>query len=417
MPFSTRKVPSSQLQTGMYVSGIDCAWEDTPFPQAGFRVESPEQLRQVRNYCEWVLVSNTGKAPLTANRANFDLNSNTASSRETLNLKLRSLQNQTPYGAYVQLDTEMRQARRIHRRLKQRIAKVLSSLIGQRQLNLDNLREISAELVSSVIRNPDAFTYLSRMEAHCEDTLDYSIRVAAWSIITGRHLNLNQEALSDLALAALLSKVGHTTLPQGLTTLKGTPTAHVAELMKWSLLKGVEWLRDSRQFHSRIIKLVSYHQERFDGSGFPRGAQGRQIPFLAQLIGIADCYEGLVSYDFRDKPLSAPDAIRELYHQRDKQFDRSLVEVFIEAIGLYPTGSVVTLNHNRLGLVIGQTNTRLKPKVLLIEAARPFWHLRRRRVLDLNASNEDDYIIAGLPAFYPGQEPWEHEYVRKIGRY
>lgn len=416
MAVRTQKVIAKDLQIGMFVSGIDRPWRETPFPIQGFHVADRDQLEKLQHLCQWVYVDIHKSR--TAPRATPNPDGRSFISghfeqeqrqrgREILNLRLRTLQNDHPYKAVTSLGTELRHARKVHRRLRDRIGRVLGKLSRDGRAGIDPLRGIASELVSSVIRNPDAFTYLSRIESHDEDVFNYSIRLASWATLCGRHLNLTREALSDLALAALLCKIGYTSIPPEILRIKGTPTPHVQEMLKWSLVRGVQLLKASDEFSSRIVKLVSHHLERFDGSGFPRGVAGRHIPFLAQIIGLADYYEDLVSHDFRDNPLSSADAVRELFRLGNQIFDGHLVEEFIQSIGLYPTGSVVTLNNDRLAVVIGQNPARLKPRVLILEDDRKPWQFFRHRTLDLSAPECTDFIVASNPAL-PHDDPALH---------
>lgn len=408
MAVRTQKVTAEDLQIGMFVSGIDRPWRETPFPIQGFHIEDRTQLEKLQHLCKWVYVDvrrsrALGKLRPQAQEFSFVSEhfeeKQRRNGREIINLRIRTIQNDHPYKSLTSLDSELKQARKVHRRIKDRIRKVLGSAADDGRLSLEQLRSVSFELVNSVIRNPDAFAYLSRIESHSEDVLNYSIRLASWAVLCGRHLDLTRDAMSDLALASLVCKIGYTTIPQEILRIKGTPTPHVQEMLKWSLVRGVKLLKASDDFNSRIVKLVSHHLERHDGSGFPRGVAGRHIPFLAQIIGLADYYENLVSHDFQDNPLSSAEAVRELFQLRDTLFDGYLVEEFIQAIGLYPTGSVVTLNDDRLAIVIGQNKTaRLKPRVLILEDDRKPWQWFKRRILDLNAEGCTDFIVASLPS-------------------
>lgn len=406
MAVRTQKVFAEELQMGMFVSGIDRPWRETPFPIQGFHIDNRDQLDKLQHLCKWVYVdvrkSRAHKFRVPPTEASFASEyfdeQQRQNGREILNLRIRTLQNDYPYKSVTSLSAELREARKVHRRLKERITRVLGSLSRDGNVSVEQLRTVSFELVGSVIRNPDAFAYLSRIETHSEDVLNYSIRMASWAVLCGRHLDLNRDAMADLALAALLAKIGYTTIPPEILRIKGTPTPHVQEMLKWSLVRGVQLLKSNDDFNSRIVKLVSHHLERFDGSGFPRGVSGRHIPFLSQIIGLADYYENLVSYDFRDQPLSSTDAVRELFSLRNQMFDGFLLEEFIQAIGLYPTGSVVTLNEDRLALVVAQNPVRLKPRVLVLDEERRPWQFFRRRTVDLSAEDCKDFIVASCPA-------------------
>ena len=420
MAVRTQKLITDDLHVGMFISGIDRPWRETPFPIQGFHIENRAQLEKIQHLCKWAYVDVQKSRTLNSVSppqdfsfvSNYFEEKQRKNGRELLNLRIRTMQNDRPYKNLTNLNTEMRQARRVHKRIRDRIKRTLRGLTGEGRLSIEDLRDVSNELVNSVIRNPDAFAYLSRIDSHSEDILNYSIRVASWAVLTGRHLDLTREAMSDLALASLLCKIGYTTIPQEILRVKGTPTPHMNEMLKWSLVKGVKLLRSSDRFSSRVVKLVSHHLERFDGSGFPRGVSGRHIPFMSQIIGLSDYYENLVSYDFRDEPLSSADAVRELFKQRDVLFDAALVEEFIQAIGLYPTGSVVTLNDDRLAVVIGQNKARLKPRLLILEDNRKPWQVFKRRILDLNNAGSDDFIVASQPALAPDSEHRNRHYFR-----
>lgn len=407
MPVESRKILTDKLHIGMFVSGLDRSWSSTPFPIQGFHIDSPEQLALVQSLCSWVEVDTLKSRRLQRQPGDQDsslMGQHTAdkerrNGRELINLRIRHIQNNHPYRSSGKLNNEIRYAKRLHRRIEERIKQVLRGLAGKGKLRVDQLRAASNDLVDSVIRHPDAFTYLSRMESHHYNVLNYSIRIATWAVVFGRHLDISREVLSDLALAAMMCKIGYITLPRDMFSQKGTPSPQEREMLKVSLLNGIQVLRRSPAFSSRVVKIVSYHLERYDGSGYPRGVADRNIPFLAQVVSIADYYEEITSHDFCDDPLASSEVVRELYRQRNQMFDSYIVEEFIQAIGLFPTGSVVRLTGNREAIVIEQNEgMRLRPKVLVFQDDRKWWQLLKPRVIELDKAPEGNEIIASLPA-------------------
>ncbi|MDX1693166.1 MAG: DUF3391 domain-containing protein [Ketobacteraceae bacterium] len=423
MPVESRRITTDKLHIGMFVSRVDRPWSSTPFPIQGFHIDSRAQLEQVQSLCGWVEIDIQKSRRLNRLQADQEISfisdyyttaPERKNGRELINLRIRHIQNDHPYRSTTRLNNEIRYAKRLHRRIEDRIRQVLRGLAGQGKLRMDQLRSASNDLVDSVIRHPDAFTYLSRMESHHHNVLNYSIRVATWAVLFGRHLDISREVLSDLALSALLCKIGYITLPRDMFIRKGTPTPQELEMLKVSLLKGVELLKNSPAFTSRIVKIVSYHLERYDGSGYPRGVSGRNIPFLAQVVGIADYYEQITSHDFSDEPLASTDAVRELFQQRNQMFDSYIVEEFIQAIGLFPTGSVVRLTGNRKAIVIEQNrDARLKPKVLVFQDDRKWWQIFKPRVIDLDKSPHGNDITASLPALRKDNPLFEKRFFQK----
>ncbi|PCJ45414.1 MAG: hypothetical protein COA99_04905 [Moraxellaceae bacterium] len=412
MRVETKKIPVDILQIGMFVSGTDRPWTETPFPIQGFYLNSLKQIDTLQQLCEfvWIHVRKSRHNPddmgsFTHVAEIYGQEEDLSNGREVINIKIRTIQNPYPYKATASnsINKELKCARKAHKRIQDRIARVLRQMAGGGILRIDQLRIATHDLVDSVIRNPDAFAYLIHVDNHHQNLLNYSIRVATWAVLTGRHLDITRDALSDVAIAALLCKLGYTTMPKGLLITQGTPSPQVEELFKRSLSNGVKMLRSSKDINSRIVKIVSYHLERHDGSGYPRGSTGRQAPFLAQLVGLADYYENLISHDFRDKPYASTDAIRALYRQRNALFEGNLVNEFIQAIGLYPSGSIVRLNNNRTAIVVNQeSNARLKPTVLVVnDNDRKWWQFYKTRIVHLNHPNSPDFITASLPALSP----------------
>ena len=423
MPVESRKITSDKLHIGMFVSRVDRPWSSTPFPIQGFHIENQEQLAQVQALCAWVEIDIRKSRRLNRLHADQELShisdfyttaQERKNGRELINLRIRHIQNDHPYRASAQLNHEIRYAKRLHRRIEDRIRQVLRGLAGQGKLRMDHLKSATNDLVDSIIRQPDAFAYLSRMESHHQNILNYSIRVATWAVLFGRHLDISREVLSDLALAAMLCKIGYITLPRDIFSRQGTPSPQESEMLKVSLLNGVKLLKKSPAFTSRVIKIVSHHLERYDGSGYPRGVAGRHIPFLSQVVGIADYYEQITSFDFCDEPMASTDAVRELYRQRGQMFDIYIVEEFIQAIGLFPTGSVVRLSGDREAIVIAQNpDARLKPKVLIFRDERKWWQLWKPRVIDLEKSSQGNDITASLPALPKNSPLFEKRFFRK----
>jgi hypothetical protein len=118
---------------------------------------------------------------------------------------------------------------------------------------------------------------------------------------------------------------------------------------------------------SRIVTMIATHHERFDGSGYPHKLKGDEIPLVGRIAGIVDCYDAMISERCYAKPKSTYDAVRELKRLGSNAFPAELVELFIQAVGVFPTGTLVELNSGEVGVVTGQNRyRRLRPEVMLI---------------------------------------------------
>lgn len=148
--------------------------------------------------------------------------------------------------------------------------------------------------------------------------------------------------------------------------------------------------------------MIQTHHERHNGSGYPLGLAGNQIPLFGRIAGIVDAYDAITSYRPYCKPVPTFEAIEYLYQWRGIDFQTELVEQFIQVVGIYPVGSLVELSDSTVGVVISQNeHFRLRPQVMiLLDGDKQL--LNEFYEIDLRAGLEDGHadtlsIAKGLP--------------------
>src|SRR5471032_2235614 len=165
----------------------------------------------------------------------------------------------------------------------------------------------------------------------------------------------------------MLLDIGKTGLSTELLKKSGKPTAEEWRLIQTHVSQGVALLRAAADVDGRVVTMIATHHERHDGSGYPHNLKGDEIPIIGRIAGIVDCYEAMITERNYAKPKSAYDAVRELKRLGGIAFPAELVELFIQAVGVFPNGTLVELNTGEVGVVIGQNRfRRLRPMVILI---------------------------------------------------
>lgn len=120
-----------------------------------------------------------------------------------------------------------------------------------------------------------------------------------------------------------------------------------------------------------------------DGSGYPRGIEGAAIPLLARIAGLVDTYDAMITARPYAKARTSHEATQELLDCKDSKFQGALVEQFVQAIGLFPTGTMVELNTGEVAIVVTQNSARrLKPELVIVLDAEKN-RLDATRVVDL----------------------------------
>ena len=116
-----------------------------------------------------------------------------------------------------------------------------------------------------------------------------------------------------------------------------------------------------------VLDMVAHHHERHDGSGYPNGLSGDRIPVYARIAAIVDCYDAITSHRSYARAIPPSAAIKKLYEWRDVDFQAELVEEFIQAVGIYPAGTLVELSSGEVAVVVAEYRTRrLRPKVMVL---------------------------------------------------
>jgi len=161
------------------------------------------------------------------------------------------------------------------------------------------------------------------------ETEGHSRRVTAFTIAIARAMELPQERVRVIARGAFLHDVGKMAIPDAILRKPGRLTAEEQAIMREHAYLGYQILRKIPFLHE-AADIVYSHQERYDGSGYPRGLRGDQIPLGARIFGIADTFDAMTS----DRPYRAAQSIasgrREVERQSGKQFDPDVAKVFLE---------------------------------------------------------------------------------------
>ena len=359
--YKQEKLDVKDLVVGMYVSRLDRPWVGTPFPIQGFQIKSFEEIRTLGVYCRHVFVDSL-KSKINVEK-HLKATQNNGGRQSFINLKV----NEEKYEKTKTLSQEIRNAGSLHDDVAHAVDEVMNKLIAGKPVAMPATRRIATKMVDSVINNPDAFAWIARIRDKDTYTYSHSVRSSVWAITFGRHLGLARNKLESLAQGVLMSEVGKTKLPIELLTKRERLTDEEFELLKQHVGYGIEILKSTKGINEDILNVVATIHERHNGTGYPQGLRGDQIPLLGKVAGIVDFYDSITCPRYDEKAQSSADAMTKLHHLKNEEFQGELVEEFIQAIGIYPTGTLVELRTGEVGVIVEQNiERRLRPKIMLI---------------------------------------------------
>ncbi len=156
-------------------------------------------------------------------------------------------------------------------------------------------------------------------------------RIATISDMIGEAIQLSEKELADLHAAALLHDIGKVSIPDSIVTKPEKPTEHEWNIIRQHSAEGARIVGNVKGL-SELAPIIRHHHESYDGSGYPDGLKGEDIPIAARIISIADAYDTMTTQrPYRDI-ISREEACEELKRCAGSQFDPGLVEAFVRAM-------------------------------------------------------------------------------------
>lgn len=375
------QIDVADLTLGMFVSRLDRPWRNTPFPLQGFHVRSSEDIATLKTYCDYVFIDVTkGKGLLEENVVILPRSDRRGQIRSGRKLDRRnagrsvSVVDDCPpipirkgvYESTVSLRIEAEHAKNIVRDLRGNLSLVSRQIARGKLEDYEKLKENVRGMVDSVLRCPDAFTWLVRLREKDQHIYDHSLRSSLWAVQFARFIGMDKQEISVLCLGTLLKDIGKIKVPNALLRKQNRTEEEELEYYKY-IPYGVEMLRNTRKVEPRIISVVRYHAERHNGQGYPERLSGTKIPLLARVAGIATTYDIISNPRETSYPLAPSRAVSLLYDMRGDAFQEDLVVQFIQSVGLYPTGTLVELTTGDIGVIVEQhPKSRLTPQVAIL---------------------------------------------------
>ncbi len=417
MAVNSKKIPINSLQTGMYISRLDRPWIETSYPIEGFYIQNEEDIRKLSSLCKYVYIDidltrlrvdplklqihddHTSRFTAESVKEKIAEHSQTKQGGPTKTRIRRP--SKLLYTERVAFEKEFKTANKLYETISHTAENILQNIESSGQIDITKVNQTASDMVDSIIRNPDAFLWLSRLKAKDTHTHNRSIRATIWGIAFGRYQSLSKLELDELSIALLISNIGKARLPREILERADELNGVERSVYQKHISYSVKLLRQMGSFSSSIINIVASYCERFDGSGYPRKLQGNKIIFSAQIAGLVSYYEKITNHRDSNKSLDATRAMEHLYKLRDTKFQSELIEEFIQSIGIYPAGSLIELNSREIAVIIEQNERhRLLPKVLILRDANKN-PVKTFKILDLSGFDNTDKhcpkIINSIP--------------------
>ena len=365
----------SQLKLGMFVSELDKSWLDTPFMVQGMTMASQRDIDAISEHAVYVWIDPLKQA---ANSLDKLKTINSSNPRVQKNRRVyapvdgdKNLNRLRSYSNSVSAVEEHKIAEGLYVRSRKAVKAILTRVAEQGDVAIQEARSIVNNCVKSVIRNPDALMWMSKIREQDEYTAEHCLNVCILAMVYGRHLGLVEKDIVRLGLCGLLHDVGKMQIPPEVLNKTEKLSTPEFDLIKGHALKGFELLSSSQSFIPPVVaETAKSHHERIDGKGYPHKTPAASLDDMVRMITLVDAYDAMTSDRCYSKGKSNTEALKIIYEQKGTQFDEKLAIEFIRCIGIYPAGTIVELMNGSVGVVI-EINQQYRhlPKVLILRDA------------------------------------------------
>lgn len=208
---------------------------------------------------------------------------------------------------------------------------------------------------------------------------NHAVEVMILSLLIGTKMGLDRERLLKLGMGAVLADIGKTRVPQEILNKKGKLESHEFEEMKLHVDYGYQILKNLVGLSSLSRQIILLHHEKLDGTGYPHGFMGDNIPLLVRIVTVCDIFGAIVSDRNYNNRISVDTALEILRSATPTKLDTDVFHTLMQVVDIYPPGTIVALSNEKIGIVMmNNPNSPTRPVV---------------RLVDESIQNDEDKII------------------------
>lgn len=383
-----KRIHVEQLRLGMHVHEFCGSWMDHPFWRGAFLLDNPNDLQTILSTGIREAWIDTSKGLDVGDGVDeeviaAEVEATLAQADATVKLAPR-----------IDIHREAARAIKICAKSKQAVTSMFQEARMGKALDAEDALPIVEEISASVMRNPGALISLARLKDKDDYTYMHSVAVCALMVSLARQLGLDEAQTRQAGLAGLLHDVGKMMIPLEILNKPGKLTDAEFEAVKSHPAQGHKILLEGKGISDVALDVCLHHHEKMDGRGYPEKLTNEQISLYAKMGAVCDVYDAITSNRPYKNGWEPAESIRKMAEWSNGHFDPVIFHAFVKSIGIYPIGSLVRLESDRLGVIIEQTG-----KSLLTPKVKIFFSIKSNsrvvpEILDLSKPACKDKIIS-----------------------
>jgi HD-GYP domain-containing protein (c-di-GMP phosphodiesterase class II) len=390
-----KTVPIQQLRVGMFLHQLAGSWMEHPFLRSRFLLRAENDVAKLRETGIREVVIDTDRG--------LDIE-----------LPAESAPVETPQVIVAappippQLSPEYTEAALLCAKSMEAVSAVFNEARLGRAVDARSCLPLVEEIVDSVMTSQDTMVTMARLKTADSYTYMHAVAVCSLMIALAKQMGLPPPLIREAGLAGLLHDIGKAQLPIELLNKSGRLNEKETALVRTHTQRSRQLLVEGGTAGAGVLDMALHHHERADGSGYPDRLSGDKISLFARMGAVCDVYDAVTSRRPYRPPWDPGEAMRQMA-QAKGQFNDVVFQSFVKAVGIYPTGSLVRLQSEKLAVVVAQgKDSLLTPKL------KVFYDVEERHLvppfeLDLSDPRRTDRIAGVEPP-----EAWRFPDLEKL---
>lgn len=336
-----KKIKIEDLKPGMFIVDVTQLWSQLLSLEKSMYVEGEQLIQKLKQ---------SGFSEIFVDTA------------KTIKIKNKIVETPPQTAQVFDLKEEFKKAEAIQAEARNVYISIMKDVQSGKKIAIEQVNEVVGKVVESITFNPRAMVGLNILQQKNKYLFDRGVSCCVLMVLFANHSGLDETNQQQLGTAALLHDIGMVNVPSQIMNKPGELNAAEKQQVTKHVSYGINILKNTPGISEEALLIASQHHERMNGSGYPAALKKDQISLYGQMAAIVDVYDALTSDRGYKKGVQPTTALREILTKSNDEFNTELVNAFIQAIGIYPFGSLLRLKNGLIGVVIDpKSNDLLYP--------------------------------------------------------